>query len=433
VKNGEFGVCHLRFVILSSSPRSVALGVMPNIASRGDDGILPASFADNRLMPISRICLFAGLFAFAPAVFAQDASPSPSASTKPFVVDQTGAEKELKKEKGKNVAPTPTPDLRFPSNPIAPATPAPQESASNEPAVPRAEPVSAQEVLTRLQIFLDQRSFGPGKIDGRWGEFTAKALVRYQVANGQPPTGQIDTAMQQALSKIFPIYTDYTLTADDLQKVGDVPSKPSEQAKKKAMLYRSAGEFLGERFHADPDFIAKLNKDKKLDSLKVGDVVRVPNVPEFKIEDVKEVGHIPMRAEFSKRMIKIDTRYRMLDVYDGDKIVCSYPITPGSTRLPAPIGTWKIVGIATLPWFRWDEAMLEHGYRSDNYFNIPPGPRNPVGILWMGLNKRGIGIHGTNSPNTIGRAASHGCIRLANWDAARVVNQVTEGMIVQIY
>jgi lipoprotein-anchoring transpeptidase ErfK/SrfK len=408
---------------------------MPSIASWGDHGILPASFAGNRLMPISRICLFTGLFAFAPAVFAQEASPSPSAPTKPFVVDQTGAEKELKKGKGeKNVAPTPTPDLRFPSNPIAPSTPAPQESSSsNEPAVPRAEPVSAQEVLTRLQIFLDQRSFGPGKIDGRWGEFTAKALVRYQIANGQPPTGQIDTAMQQALSKIFPIYTDYTLTADDLQKVGDVPSKPSEQAKKKAMLYRSAGEFLGERFHADPDFIAKLNKDKKLDSLKPGDVVRVPNVPEFKIEDVKEVGHIPVRAEFSKRVIKIDTRYRMLDVYDGDKIVCSYPITPGSTRLPAPIGTWKIVGIATLPWFRWDEAMLEHGFRSDNYFNIPPGPRNPVGILWMGLNKRGIGIHGTNSPNTIGRAASHGCIRLANWDAARVVNQVTEGMTVQIY
>jgi lipoprotein-anchoring transpeptidase ErfK/SrfK len=77
--------------------------------------------------------------------------------------------------------------------------------------------------------------------------------------------------------------------------------------------------------------------------------------------------------------------------------------------------------------------MLEHGYRSDNYFNIPPGPRNPVGILRMGLNKRRIGIHGTNSPNTIGRASSHVCIRLANWDAARVVNQVTEGMTVQIY
>ena len=49
----------------------------------------------------------------------------------------------------------------------------------------------------------------------------------------------------------------------------------------------------------------------------------------------------------------------------------------------------------------------------------PPGPRNPVGIVWIGVNKKGIGIHGTDSPDTIGRSASHGCIRLANWDAAR--------------
>jgi lipoprotein-anchoring transpeptidase ErfK/SrfK len=399
--------------------------------------MLRASFAKERFMSICRVCLVVGLFAAGcGAGFGQEASPSPAATTKkPFVVDQSDAEKELKKEKAaRDVTPTPTPDLRFPSNPIAPATPKAEGSpSSNEPAVPRAEPASGQEILARLQIFLDQRSFGPGKIDGRWGEFTAKALVRYQVANGQQPTGQIDTAMQQELSKIFPIYTDYTLIAEDLQRVGDVPSKPSEQAKKKAMPYRSVGEFLGERFHADPDFIVKLNKDKKIDSLKAGDTVRVPNVPEFKIEDVKEVDHIPARPEFSKRVIKIDTRYRMLDVYDGDKIVSSYPITPGSTKLPAPIGVWKVVGIATLPWFRWDEAMLNHGYRSDNYFNIPPGPRNPVGILWIGLNKKGIGIHGTNSPNTIGRSGSHGCIRLANWDAARVVNQVTEGITVQIY
>jgi lipoprotein-anchoring transpeptidase ErfK/SrfK len=396
--------------------------------------MLRASFAKERFMLICRVCLVVGLFvAGCGAVFGQEASPS-ATTKKPFVVDQSDAEKESKKEKAeKEMTPTPTPDLRFPSNPIAPATPKPEASPLNEPGVARAEPASGQEILARLQIYLDQRSFGPGKIDGRWGEFTAKALVRYQVANGQPPTGQIDQAMQQELSKIFPIYKDYTLTAEDVQRVGDVPSKPSEQAKKKAMLYRSVGEFLGERFHSDPEFIAKLNKDKKIDSLKAGDTVRVPNVPEFKIEDVKEVDHIPVRPEFSKRVIKIDTRYRMLDVYEGDKIVCSYPITPGSTKLPAPIGVWKVVGIATLPWFRWDEAMLNHGYRSDNYFNIPPGPRNPVGILWIGLNKRGIGIHGTNSPNTIGRSASHGCIRLANWDAARVVNQVTEGITVQIY
>ena len=89
--------------------------------------------------------------------------------------------------------------------------------------------------------------------------------------------------------------------------------------------------------------------------------------------------------------------------------------------------------VTTMPIFRWDEAMLNHGRRSSHFYAIPPGPRNPVGIVWIGLNKKGIGIHGTDNPDTIGRSGSHGCIRLANWDAARVVNQVTVGMTVEIY
>jgi L,D-transpeptidase catalytic domain/Putative peptidoglycan binding domain len=376
---------------------------------------------------VIRSLLVASTLGISSVAFSQGADPepsaSPSASLTPFIVDESQAEKPTGKS-----TPTPKPDLNFPSNPIAPSTPKPAEaSTSDQPSVPRAEPAAPQEILTRLQIFLDQHSFGPGKIDGRWGEFTAKALVRYQIANGQKATGQIDTDLQQQLAKIFPIYTTYTITDQDLKEVGNIPYKPAEQAKTKAMLYRSNAEFLGERYHSDPDFIAKLNKDMNLDQLKAGDVIRVPNVPPFKIEDVKEQPHIPIRPEYAKRMIKVDTRY------EGDKLICSFPITPGSKKLPAPLGLWKVVGIATLPWFRWDEAMLEHGYRSDQFYNIPPGPRNPVGILWIGLNKKGIGIHGTNSPDTIGRSGSHGCIRLANWDAARILSQVTEGDQVLIF
>src|SRR5260370_15595656 len=128
-------ICHLSSVMVApaGNARSHAEHCQP-----GRPWYTPRFVCQNRLMPISRICLFAGLFAFASSAIAQEASPSPSAPTKPFVVDQTGAEKELKKEKGeKNVTPTPTPDLRFPSNPIAPSTPAPQaNSSSNYPGVP---------------------------------------------------------------------------------------------------------------------------------------------------------------------------------------------------------------------------------------------------------------------------------------------------------
>jgi lipoprotein-anchoring transpeptidase ErfK/SrfK len=356
-------------------------------------------------------------------------TPSPQARTTPFIVDQSQAEAP-----NANATPSPAPDLSFPTSPTAPPSPQqPGVAAPSEPGVARAEPVSEREVITRLQIFLDQRSFSPGKIDGKWGEFVAKALQRYQRATGVPATGQIDPAMQQQLQQIFPIYTTYALTADDLKRVGNIPYKPAEEAKVPALLYRSLTEFIAERYHAGQNFIARLNSDKKMDNLKAGDIIRVPNVPPFQIENLKEIGSLPMKPEFAKRVIKVDTRFRMLDIMEGDRIIGSYPITPGSQKLPAPIGTWKIVGIATMPWFRWDEAMLNHGERSENFYNLPPGPRNPVGIAWIGLNKRGIGIHGTNSPDTIGRSGSHGCIRLANWDAARVVNQVTEGMTVQIF
>jgi lipoprotein-anchoring transpeptidase ErfK/SrfK len=107
----------------------------------------------------------------------------------------------------------------------------------------------------------------------------------------------------------------------------------------------------------------------------------------------------------------------MLDLFKGGRLVGSYPITPGSEHLPAPKGEWIIEKIAWNPPFRWDKEMLMKGKRGSNAFNLPPGPNSPVGILWMQLNKPGIGIHGTAEPETIGRSASHGCIRLANWDA----------------
>jgi lipoprotein-anchoring transpeptidase ErfK/SrfK len=290
-----------------------------------------------------------------------------------------------------------------------------------------------QDTVTRLQIYLDEHSFGPGKIDGRWGEFIGKALARFQAANGQTPSGQIDSALRQELEKISPVYTSFTLTDTDLTWVGKLPSKPAGMAKLKKLLYGSALDYVAERYHADPAFIRKLNPGRNLDDLRKGSILQVPNVRPFLIESFPPVADMPPRPEFLPRVIKVDTKARMLDLVDAKRVSASFPITPGSKSLPAPIGTWKVVKVTTMPIFRWDEAMLQHGRRSSAFYTIPPGPRNPVGIIWIGLNKRGIGIHGTDSPDTVGRSASHGCIRLANWDAARVVNQVTVGMTVEIY
>ena len=236
------------------------------------------------------------------------------------------------------------------------------------------------------------------------------------------------------LDQVAQTFTTYTIKGDDLAFVGENPTAHEEQAKLKFLPYMSLLEFVAERFHSAEDYIRKLNKDRDLDCdhLEPGDELKVPNVLPFEIEKVKEAQLKPNKT-FAARKVYVDTAERLLEVFENDQLVCVFPITPGSTALPAPIGTWKIVGAATWPWFRYDEGMLNYGVRTDQFYNLPPGPNNLVGVVWMGLDKPGIGMHGTNNPETIGRAASHGCIRLANWDAIRLKDLVSVGNTVIIF
>jgi lipoprotein-anchoring transpeptidase ErfK/SrfK len=242
-------------------------------------------------------------------------------------------------------------------------------------------------------------------------------------------TGSVDSWL---FDQVPETYTTFTIPPEALNFVGDTASKPSEQAKLKRLNYGSLLEFVAERYHSAEDFLKKINPELKMENLKPGDAVKVPNVLPFKIEDLKE-GFAEKNPAFANRKIYIDTKDRFLLIYDDKQLVAEFPITPGSSTLPAPMGLWKILGIATLPVFRHDEGVLQHGEKSSVFYNLPPGPNNPVGILWMGLNKPHVGVHGTNNPETIGRAASHGCIRTANWDAARVRELVTVGNAVSIF
>ncbi len=312
-------------------------------------------------------------------------------------------------------------------------TSAKQQAPSSAPPAQNVYPVALpnynEEEATRLQIFLDNADFGPGKIDGRMGEFFRKALISYKHAHAMPKTGAVDSWL---LDQVPVTYTTYAIKEDDLKFIGPIATEHAEQAKLKYMPYTSLLEFVAERFHSAETYIQKLNPGKNWEKLQVGEVLKVPNVLPFEVEKLSE-KKVPANPAFKTRKLYVDTKERLLEVFDNDQLVCEFPITPGSTTLPAPIGTWKIVGIVMMPWFRYDEGMLEHGVRTEDFYNLPPGPNNLVGILWIGLNKTGIGIHGTNNPETIGRAASHGCIRLANWDAARIKDLVSEGNTAVIF
>ncbi len=315
-----------------------------------------------------------------------------------------------------------------------PFAPASTPSSPVPAAVPK-PPVLAVDDATRLQIFLDRENFGPGKLDGKSGEFTRKAVEHYARSRGKtlPPPGPALLAALPELGGIEP-FREYTITAEDGAQIGVIPEDRAAQGKLKTLPYTSLLELVAERFHSEQDFLRRLNPGRNLGALRAGDSLRVPNIAEpLEVPRLAQQGRfLPTRPEFQPRLVRVNTREKMLDVYEDNQILASFPITPGSTTLPAPIGTWKILSIASMPYFRYDDMMLNHGVRSANFVQLPPGPNSPVGVMWMGLNKSGIGLHGTNNPETIGRAASHGCIRLANWDAVKLSTLVTAGVTVKI-
>jgi lipoprotein-anchoring transpeptidase ErfK/SrfK len=286
------------------------------------------------------------------------------------------------------------------------------------------------DTIVHLQVFLDRHGFSPGKIDGRAGEFLSKSLRRFQRAIAVPITGTLDPEL--GLQAVDPVLVPYTVTTRDLARIGPCPTQPAEQALVSSLPYVSVREFLTERFHCSPQFLQVCNPQWVGDDLPVGATVLVPNVEPFRIEDLAQRGAFPKHPEFSGRRIRVSRAERMLDLWEGDNLLASYPVTPGGGAVETPAGSWHIVAISPLPTFRWDRSVLETGRRSATFFLLPPGPNNPVGVLWCALNRPGIGIHGTDNPQTIGRATSHGCLRLANWDVVRLAAQITPGVAVAI-
>lgn len=309
------------------------------------------------------------------------------------------------------------------------------------------------EAATRLQIFLDRANFSPGTITGHYNDFTSRALSLYRQSRGEQPAAppaKPDAAPNINgidLNSIGPTFVDYTVTDADLKTIGPMASGVPAQAKLKFLPYRDAAEAIAEKFHCSVGFLKQLNPGK---AFKPGDQLKVPNVEPFDLGSVKNLqpgseiesliaNDLPEESATPNNQtpavinVKIDTKTNMLGVFDADKLAAAYPVTIGSAKTASPIGDWKVQRIEKMPRFRWDPEMLNHGIRSGNFHVLPPGPNSPVGVIWIALNKKGIGLHGTNEPETIGHASSHGCVRLTNWDAVRLAQKIKPGVPVSIH
>ena len=303
----------------------------------------------------------------------------------------------------------------------------------------------------RLQIYLDEKRFGPGFIDGKPGKFTTKAVHSYNRSMGRQPDDW--EALRKEADRMLGQTYAIAIVPDSASEWVNpaLPLEYAEQAEEERMSYRSYLEFMAERYHTSESFLVTLNGVAVANGIAPRKALKVPNVSPFLIESLKEGRSHGEDLGLSARTVVIDTIGRTLFIYEAgsspvapgaavvvaeknekfkpQKLIAMFPITPGKLE-QTHHGEWAIANCLELPSWYYDKQLLDTGVRSKDrskVLQIPPGPNLPVGILWSGLTKSGIGIHGTASPRTIGRSLSAGCIRLANWDAMRFPTMIRPG------
>jgi lipoprotein-anchoring transpeptidase ErfK/SrfK len=272
---------------------------------------------------------------------------------------------------------------------------------------------------------LARAHFSPGAIDGRPSANLTHVVTAYQHARGLEPSRVIDQATWDLLavepSSSRPVAKLYTITTKDLAGPF-APDVGSDLVKLAALprgpLYTGPREALAARFHMAQDRLAALN----------------PGV-DFKTAGVRIVVIDAAPAPFRKgdvASIRISKSVDLVAAFDvKGRLLATYPATVGSKERPSPSGLHKVVSVSLPASYVYDPARLTWGPRKHVKFTIKPGPKGPIGTVWIALDARTYGIHGSPKAELIGKTASHGCVRLTNWDAENLAAGVSPGVKVE--
>ncbi len=306
----------------------------------------------------------------------------------------------------------PTPVVRPEDTPALPAETEPETA----PAPPEPQPV--QDWL-EAQVELSRRGFSCGSIDGLRGPQSAAALRAFQRNAGLKENGELDPPTRASLLLTAPAITQHTFTAEELAGLRPVAGTWLGKSEQIALAYATALESAAERCHASPNFLRRLNPGLDWDDLLPGAVVKVPAVE---------------RATLSARAAQLQVRLAAHELEATDetgRVIAHFPVSIARSVEKRPVGELHVTVVIPDPNYTFDPEVFPEsaeGRELGRKLVLPPGPNNPVGVAWIGLDRQGYGIHGTPDPEKVGRTESHGCFRLANWDARTLLDIAWVGL-----
>jgi len=269
--------------------------------------------------------------------------------------------------------------------------------------------------VIRLQVLLDRAGASPGVIDGFDGDNVRKAIVAFELMQGLPADGLLDPDLLALLDAGGPVFGSYEIMPEDVANIGGpIPADYAEQATLSYLGYASPQEALAERFHMDIDLLVTLN----------------PGAAFAAGEEIVVAAYGPDRSGEVVR-IEADKSLRQVRAYDASGLlVVAYPATIGSEDNPSPSGSHVVEGVAPMPDYTYNPNVNFQQGENTDVLILPPGPNGPVGSMWIDLSEPTFGIHGTPEPSKIDKTASHGCVRLTNWDANELAAMVKPGVVV---
>jgi lipoprotein-anchoring transpeptidase ErfK/SrfK len=273
------------------------------------------------------------------------------------------------------------------------------------------------------QLALVRRAISPGPIDAALGSQTRKAILVFQKTANLPATGTLDAETRARLTLAAPLMTTYAVTTDDLARLQPLGKTWLAKSQQTALEYETELELVAEKSHSHPELIRQLNLGVNWTNIAAGKVLQVPDV------DYPAASN---KAAFAV----IHLADKFLEAFDAEtNLLAHFPCSIAAHVEKRPVGELHVVVVAPNPNYTVDPELFPESAELQaigHKLILPPGPNNPVGVAWIGLDKTGYGIHGTPIPEQVGRTESHGCFRLANWDAEYLSKLVWVGMPVLV-